>query len=76
MLQSVVSQLGPNDVVRIVKFNEGTDEQGDEFDRRDDPNLAAQIAGWQAGDGLSLVVQALIRSSEVIKALPKGMTAT
>ncbi|MCC6265927.1 MAG: hypothetical protein IT300_00045 [Dehalococcoidia bacterium] len=72
VLQSVVSQLGPNDVVRIVKFNEGTDEQGTNWVRRDDPNLAAQIAGWQAGDGLSLVVQALIRSSEVAKQAPQG----
>lgn len=72
LVQTVVSQLGPNDVVRIVKFNEGTDEQGTNWVRRDDPNLAAQVAGWQAGNGLSLVVPALLKSSEVARQAPEG----
>lgn len=72
LVEELVSRLGPNDLVRIVKFNEGTDVQGTNWVRRDDPNLAAQIASWHATNQLSLVVPALIRASEVARLAPQG----
>jgi len=72
VLRQVIADLGPKDVVRIVKFNEGADEQGTNWVRRDDPNLAAQVDGWQATGQLSLVVPALQRAATVAAQAPEG----
>jgi hypothetical protein len=72
ILKQVIAELGPNDVVRIVKFNEGSDEQGTNWVRRDDPNLAAQVDGWQATSHLSLVVPALRHADAVAAQAPDG----
>ncbi len=72
VLKQVIAELGPNDVVRIVKFNEGSDEQGTNWVRRDDPNLAAQVDGWQATSQLSLVVPALRHADAVATQAPEG----
>ena len=72
VLRELLAGLGPNDVVRIVKFNEGADEQGTNWVRRDDPNLAAQIDGWQATGQLSLVVPALQHAAAVVGQAPEG----
>ncbi|MEP7216667.1 MAG: hypothetical protein ABI782_10480 [Anaerolineaceae bacterium] len=67
-----IAQMGPSDVVRVVKFNEGVDDSGTNWVRRDDPNLAAQVSNLTATERASLVRPALIRATEIAATAPDG----
>ncbi len=72
MVGRFVESLGPSDVVRVVKFNDGVDVLGTNWVRKDDVNAAAQVSTLQATSELSLVVPAYVRAAEVANSAPSG----
>ena len=67
-----IQRMGPSDVVRLVKFNDGVDDTGTNWVRRDDPNLAAQVSNLIATGQISLVKPALSRATEIAGTAPDG----
>jgi hypothetical protein len=72
LARGFIQRMGPNDVVRVVKFNEGVDDAGTNWVRRDDPNLAAQVSNLVTTDRVSLVKPALSRATEIAGTAPEG----
>lgn len=66
------ARIGPNDVVRVVKFNSGADERGTNWVTKDDPNLLAQFQSLQPTDIPPLVGPSLIRAAAIAQSPPDG----